>query len=143
MTILPGVISYPTPPYQNLPIEPQYFQPSRFVISAITLGQTTIVQTTEDMNYVIGQEVRLLIPASYGSYQLNNVPGFVLSIPTTNQVELSINSLRGVDQFVIGSGISQAQIIAIGDINQGVISNTGPIIPNPGVPGAFENISPL
>lgn len=143
MSIPTGVISYPTPVYQNLPIEPQFYEPSRFVISAITLGKTTIVETTEVNNFPIGQLVRLLIPATYGSYQLNNVTGYVISIPADDQVELSIDSLRNVNAFVIGSGVCQAQIIAVGDINQGTINNNGPIIPDIGIPGAFENISPL
>lgn len=143
MSIPTGVISYPTPPFQNLAIEPEFYQPSRFIISAITLGQTTLVTTTENNNFVIGQQVRLLIPANWGSYQLNNLTGYVLSIPQDNQVEISINSIRNVNAFVVGSGICQAQIIAVGDINQGNINNNGPLFEDIGIPGAFENISPL
>jgi len=94
------VISYPIPPYQNLPIEPQNYQPSRFVISDITLGQTTIVTTTEDNNYVIGQLVRLIIPETYGCRQLNESQGYVLSIPADDEVELSIYSV-GIDPIII------------------------------------------
>lgn len=92
------VISYPIPPYSNPPIEPQFYQPSRFVISEITFGQTTIVTTTEDMNYVIGQLVRLIIPPLCGSRQLNEQTAFVIDIPAANQVTLDINSTNA-DEF--------------------------------------------
>ena len=63
-----SVISYPTPPYQNPPIEPQFYQPSAFVISAITLGPQTTITTTVNNNYVIGQLCRLIIPQNLWIY---------------------------------------------------------------------------
>ena len=128
--------------YNNLPIEPQFYQPSRFVISAISLGQTTTITTTEDHNYVVGQEVRLLIPSSFGSYQLNESKGFVISIPASDQFELDINSSMNVDAFSASSETTQAQCVAIGDINSGQI-NTGRTNNLTYVPGSFINISPL
>ncbi len=137
------VISYPIPLYQNMPIRADFYQPSRFVISAVTLGQTTIITTTEDMNYVVGQEVRLLIPPTYGCTQLNGITGFVLSLPALDQVELNIDSSVGVNAYIEADSLIQvAQIVAIGDINSGIISSTGENIPTTNIPGAFINISP-
>lgn len=137
-----SVISYPIPPYQNVPIHPEYYKPRRFVISDITLGIFTIVTTTENMDYEIGQEIRLLIPSSFGCYQLNEVTGFVIDIPALNQVKTNIDSLRNVDPYISSSDVNKAQIVAIGDINNGYVSFTGKDIPNPGIPGSFQNISP-
>jgi hypothetical protein len=142
MTSVGTVISYPIPAYQNVPIEPQFYQPSQFFISDITLGITTIVTTTIDMNYVIGQEVRLLIPPSFGSYQLNGQTGFVLSLLASNQVEVSIDSSFADPFIASSSAVQSAQIIALGDISNGVISDTGRNISSTNVPGAFINISP-
>lgn len=142
MPSIGSVISYPIPPYSNVPIESDFYQPSRFVISNITLGQTTVVTTTSNNNYVIGQEVKLIIPASFGCYQLNGLTGFVLSIPIATQVEISINSSRNVDQYIAATSTQSPQILAIGDINQGIISTSGPIVPETNIPGAFINISP-
>ena len=142
MTSIGTVLSPPIPLYQNVPIQAGFYQPSGFLISNITLGGTTIVTTTVDMNYVIGQEVRLIIPSSFGSYQLNGQTGFVLSLPMTNQVEVSIDSSLA-DAFISSSNTTQsAQIIAVGDINNGILSSTGRNIPTTNVPGAFINISP-
>mgnify|MGYP001559375828 CR=1 FL=1 len=136
-----GVISYPTPIFQNLPIRADFYQPSVFNISAITLGLTTTVTTSVAHNYVIGQEVRLLIPPSFGSRQLNNKKAFVITIPSNTQVELRLNS-QFVDAFILASSnIQVAQILAIGDINNGQVNaNVQDQATN--IPGSFINISP-
>lgn len=141
MTTLTGVISYPIPAYSNVPIQPQFYQPSQFFISNITLGYTTVVTTTVDHNYVVGQEVRLIIPPTFGCRQLNNQTGFVISIPASNQVELNINSIGG-DSFILSSSANKAQILAIGDINSG-ITNTGSSSNGTFIPGSFTDISPV
>lgn len=141
------VISYPIPAYANVPIEADFYQPSRFVISAISLGVMTTVTTTQDMNYVIGQLVRLIIPPTFGSRQLNESQGYVIDIPAANQVTLTINS-QGFDAFISSSSTTKAQILAIGDVNTGYVSSTGRSIPttdgntNIEIPGSFINISP-
>lgn len=141
------VISYPIPPYSNVPIQPEFYQPRRFVISAITLGVTTTVTTTVNMDYVIGQLIRLIIPPSYGTRQLNEQEGYVLAIPASNQVTLNINS-TGADPFVNSSATTKAQILGIGDVNSGYQSATGRSISTVngntqiGIPGSFINISP-
>lgn len=135
------VISFPIPSYQNLPIDADFYQPSQFFISNITLGQSTTVTTTVNHNYVLGQECRLIIPSSNGCRQLNQLLGYVSSIPSPNQVVLNINSSRNVDPFTSGTGIEQPQILAIGDINNGQ-TNTGRTNNLTYPPGAFINISP-
>lgn len=141
--MLTGVISYPIPPYSNLPIEPQFYLPSRFVISAISLGQSTTVTTTVNHNYVIGQLVRLLIPSVCKTIELNEQEGFVTSIPSPNQVVLNINS-SGFNSFVNTSSISsQPQILAIGDTNTGATNSSGRNSTGTFIPGSFINISPL
>lgn len=134
------VISYPIPPYQNLPIDADFYQPSRFVIDAVTLGATTTITTTEDHNFVIGQQCRLIIPPTFGCRQLNGQIGYVLSLPADDEVELDIYSSGG-DAYIASSATTQSQIIGIGDINSGIISSTGPNIPTTNIPGSFINIS--
>lgn len=117
------------------------------MISAITLGQTTTITTTAAMDYVIGQLVRLIIPPSYGTRQLNEQQGYVIAIPSATQVTLDIVSL-GMDPFINSSATTKAQILAIGDINTGYVSTTGrsrPTIDGDtqiNIPGSFINISP-
>jgi hypothetical protein len=144
MTSVGTVVSYPIPAYSNVPIESKFYQPSRFVISAISLGLTTIVSTTAAMNYVVGQLVRLIIPPSFGSIQLNEAKGYVLSIPTSTQVVLSINSSMNVDAYIASSSlVESAQILAIGDVNTGTTNTSGRTNTGTYIPGSFINISPL
>jgi hypothetical protein len=144
-----GFLSGPTPPQSNPAIAPQDYQPSRFVISAITPGATTTVTmtpsttggTTVNPNYVIGQLVRFNIPKSYGIQQINEQTGYVLSIPSSTQVVVNINS-SFYDAFISSpTDTSQdPQIVAVGDINQGYI-NSSPSSLGTYVPGSFIDIS--
>lgn len=137
------VISYPIPPYSNLPINAQYYQPSSFVISDISLGVMTLVTTTKNNNYVTGQLIRLIIPSSFGSVQLNGSEGYVLTIPSPNQVVLSIDSSQNVNNFIDSSATTPAQILAIGDINSGATNSSGRTNNGTFIPGSFINISPI
>jgi hypothetical protein len=142
-SIFPGPIA----PENNPPINPQYFQPSDFKISAISLGTTTTVTTSVNHNYVVGQNIRLLIPSTYGSRGLNERQGLVISIPAANQVIVNIDS-SGITPFIASPsyGPTPPQIIAIGDQNSGEISSSGRTtdssITGPTIPGTFINISP-
>jgi hypothetical protein len=132
----------PVPPYSNPPIEPQFYQPRMYFISDISLGQTTTVTTSVDHDYVVNQEVRLIIPPSFGCRQLNQQTGFVISIPASDQVVLTMDSSRNVDPYIASSATTQAQIIAIGDVANGVINSTGRVLNGTYIPGSFINISP-
>jgi len=136
----------PHPPYSNVPIAPQYFQPSQFFISEIEEGNTTIVTTTVNHNYVIGQLCRLIIPFFYGAQQLTNQSGYVISIPSATEVELTINS-NNSDPFIpspnlSGENMTPPQIMAIGEINSGA-TNVSASMMSTAIPGSFLNISPL
>lgn len=141
------VVSYPTPPYSNPPIEPQYYAPWAFTISNVSLGINTIVTmiipSITELNYVIGQEVKLLIPQGYGCRQLNNRTGFVIDITPPNQITLTINSSINVDPFVEGTGTTKPQILPIGDINNGTINQWGRACNGTFIPGSFIDISPF
>jgi hypothetical protein len=141
MAYTPPLIFGPIAPESNPPINPQYYKPSVFTITAITLGNITTVTTSVSHNYVIGQSIRLLIPPSYGSFQLNGQQGNVIAIPSVNQVTCSINSSNS-NAFVIGPTTTPAQIIAIGDVNTGPINANGPSQSSTFIPGSFQDISP-
>jgi hypothetical protein len=136
------VISYPISAYQNPPINPQYYQPSVFNISAISMGQNTTVTTSVNHNYVVGQLIRLLIPQAYGSYQLNEQSGFVTSVPAVNQVVVNILS-NNASPFINAGTNTPAQIVAVGDVNTGAQNANGPSHYSTILPGSFIDISPL
>ncbi len=131
----------PIPPYQNLPIEPQNYNPSRFTIASISLGQTTIVTATVNMDYVVGQLTRLIIPPYFGCRQLNEALSYVISLPSDNSVELDLDSSTDIDPYIAASTPTPAQILPVGDVNMGIISSTGRNIPTTSIPGSFINVS--
>lgn len=143
MSYNPPLIFGPIAPENNPPINPQFYQPQVFDISAITLGPTTTVTTTVNHDYVVGQTVRLLIAQPFGSFQLNEQVANVISIPAANQVVLSFNS-TSASPFISNptSNVSQPQIVATGDVNSGQI-NTGRTGNLTFIPGSFIDISPL
>lgn len=146
------VITGPVAPFSNVPITPQFYQPSQFEITDITYGVTTTVTMANGTNnvapnYVIGQEIRLLIPSKFGARKLNGKRGLVISLPSSTQVEIAINSI-GTDPFIASPTFlpnesqTPAQILAIGDISTGQLNANGRINLGLTIPGAFENISP-
>lgn len=144
----PYPIVGPVPAYTNVPIHSDYYEPQKFFIQTITLGVTTTVTTTVAHDYVVGQQVRLLIPQRNGCFQLNNLTGYVISLPSSTQVEIDLNSALNVNAFASASGGTQPQIVAIGDINSGYINSSGRIRSttdgntNINIAGSFINISP-
>ncbi len=139
--MIPPIISYPTPAYANVPIQPQFYQPRFWFISNITKGRTTIVTTTANQDFVVGQLVRFIIPSSFGIRQLNEQEGYVISVISLTQVEVDIDS-SFMDLFTSSSATTQPQIIPIGDIGNGQINNNGRKNYGTFIPGSFINISP-
>ena len=141
MTATDSVISYPIPPYQNVPIQPEFYTPRRWVIEDITLGENTIITTTTPMDYVVGQQVRLLIPPTFGTRGLNEQTAYVLEILSDDSVLLDISSL-GMDTFINSPARTKPEILAIGNINSGATNNNGRKNNLTYIPGSFKNISP-
>lgn len=136
------IITGPISPYSNVAVNPEYFKPSQYFISAISLGKITTITTTASHNYVIGQLCRLLIPSINGSYQLNERKGYVINIPSATQVVLDLDSSAS-STFIITTQPTQPQILAIGDISSGNINNSGNLNVSTLIPGSYQNISPL
>lgn len=143
MTFVTGPIA----PENNPTIEPQFFRPSRFQISAISTGPTTTVTTLPsfgvDNNYVVGQLIRFVIPKPFGIQQLNEQQAYVINLPSTNQFTVNIDTSKGYDPFNPSPFYSTTppSVVAIGDINFG-FQNQGRSNENPSIPGSFQNISP-
>lgn len=139
----PPLMFGPIAPESNPPINPQYFQPRVFNITALSLGATTTVTTNINHDYVEGQLIRLLISQPFGSFQLNERQGYVISMPASNQVVVSINSVNA-NPFVYNptSSLSQPQIVAVGDVNAGAINASGAAHTSTFIPGSFQDISP-
>lgn len=127
---------------------PYLYFPGYSVISAITLGTTTTIDTANAHNFRVGQEVAFRIPSDWGTTQLNSLPntlvpgspvyGYVIAVTDYNTVIVNIDSSAytafNSNQTVAGTpGRSWAQIVAVGDVNTGgvVISSGSALYPAP------------
>lgn len=122
------------------------YSPSNQVIIDITNDFSALVTTFDDHDYVIGNQIQFLIPPQWGMRQLNNLKGFVTSIPFPNQFQININT-QSFDAFVIPIVpefvvIDSPQALGIGDANFGPLSPGGiPPIPTT-MQGAYLNKKP-
>lgn len=127
---------------------PYLYFPGTTVISAITTGTTTTIDTTDAHNFVVGQEVAFRIPSTWGTVELNSLPntltpgspvyGFVISVTDYNTVVVNIDSSAmtafNSNQTVASvPGLSFPQIVAVGDVNTGgvQISSGSALYPAP------------
>lgn len=128
---------------------PYLYFPGQTFISAITTGTTTTIDTTDAHNFVVGQEVAFRIPSVWGTTQLNSLPntvtpgspiyGYVIAVTDYNTVVVNINSssftaFNSNQPMSAGvSGLTWAQIVAVGDVNTGgvQISSGSALYPPP------------
>lgn len=132
---------------------PFLYAPGRSVVTAITLGTTTTIDTTAPHNMVVGQEVAFRIPTGWGTTELNSLPnatipgspiyGYVTTVTDANTVIVDIDSssYTAFDSNQVASPISGMQLpqmVAVGDVNTGgwPISAGSPLYPSPVVNGA-------
>lgn len=156
----------PTGAYVKKVLYPFLYAPGASFITAISTGTTTAVTTTAPHNFVLGQEVALRIPSTWGTTQLNSLPnntipgspiyGYVTIVNSSTQVTLNINS-TGYTAFnsnqTVASvpGLSFPQIVAVGDVNTGGVAYSGgnlypsPVVNSvstingPAISGSFVN----
>lgn len=133
----------PIPPETNPAIKPQYYEPSRFVISALATGTSTTITTSTDNNYVVGGQVRVLIPQYYGTYQINGQTGFITSLLSSSQFIVNIDS-SNANAFISNPvfGPDLPQVVAVGDVNTGAINANGSRNQTTFIEGSFINVSP-
>ena len=77
---------------------PYLYAPGVNIISAITVGSTTTIDTTSAHNFVVGQEVAFRIPSVWGTTELNSLPnstiGTLRIFLDCTSVTISKNSSR-------------------------------------------------
>lgn len=142
-----SVASTGTPRVKKV-LYPYLYFPGTVNISAITLGTTTTIDTTDAHNFVVGQEVAFRIPQEWGTVELNSLPnlltpgapmyGYVIAVTDYNTVVVNIDS-SSYTAFISNQlvadvpGLSYPQIVAVGDVSTGgvQISAGSPLYPSP------------
>lgn len=131
----------PTGAYVKKVLNPFLYAPQGSVISAVTTGSTTTIDTAMAHNLVVGQEVAFRIPSSWGMTQLNSLPnttipgspiyGYVTAVTDYNTVVVNINSssytaFNSNQTFAsVSAGLSFPFIVPVGDVNSGGVAYSG------------------
>ena len=129
---------------------PDLYIPFGAVITAMTLGNPTVVTTTTSHYFQVGSQVRFQIPkistgvSPWGPTALDGVKGFVTAV-TAQTVTVNVNS-TGFTAFAYPTnanapGSTPAMLIPIGDQNFGIQTATPPPLPyvfGTSIAGAFQ-----
>src|SRR6185369_6304531 len=138
----------PSGAYMRKVLYPYLYAPGQCVISGITLGTTTTIDTASAHNFVVGQEVAFRIPNDFGTVELNSLPnsttpgspiyGYVIAVTDYNTFVVNINSsnysaFTNNVAFNEVPGTSFPQVVAVGDVNTGgvQISSGSVLYPHP------------
>ena len=141
---------------------PFLYLPEDNVVSAVTIGNTTTIQTTTYHNFTLGQEVAFRVPPLWGTIQLNALPnvlipgspiyGYVVSITDNWTFVVNINSsafTAFTDNFLMTpatlAGLTYMQVVGVGDVNTGgeSISPGSPLYPSPMFPTSTNRVSTI
>ena len=138
----------PTGAFVKKVLYPYIYFPGVSFISNITTGTTTTIDTTSAHNFVVGQEVAFRVPSAFGTIQLNSLPnsvipgspiyGYVVAVTDYNTFVVNINStsytaFNSNPAVANVSGLTWAQVVAVGDVNTGgvQISSGSALYPPP------------
>lgn len=127
---------------------PYLYFPGEVVISGITTGTTTTIDTASAHNFRVGQEVAFRIPSQWGTVELNSLPnsltpgapayGYVIAVTDFNTFVVNIDSSAYTAYTTAVSvasvpGLSFPQAVAVGDVNTGgvTISSGSALYPAP------------
>jgi hypothetical protein len=155
-----AITGSPAGAYVRQVLYPWLYEPGTNYITAITLsGTNVVVTTTNNHNFVIGQEIAFRIPAPWASTQLNALPNlttpgspvyyYVSSLQSNTQFTCTALSV-GVTAFnsnqAVASvpGLQLPQVLAVGDVNSGGITYSGgSLYPPPQFPTFSGGISTI
>lgn len=141
----------PTGAFVRQVLYPFLYEPGVNYISALNLsGTNVVVTTTNNHNFVVGQEIAFRIPSAYGSSQLNALPNnttpgspvyYYVSSLTSNTVFTCTALSSGVTALNTNQAVSSVpglqlpQVVAVGDVNSGGVAYSGgALYPSPVFP---------
>lgn len=137
-----GFASAATAGFMKKVLYPDLYLPGNRYITAISSsGVNTVVTTSVNNQFAIGQEVQFNIPPEWGMVQLNQLKGYVISV-TSNTATVNIDSsafsaFAYPTSAVASRGLTFPQITPIGDQNSGG-SAPGGVLTSLTIPGAFQ-----
>lgn len=132
----------PNAAFNNPEINTISYFPSIHKISAITpiSDRYTQITTSASNTYVVGQQVRFLVPAQYGMSELNEVTAFVTEVISDTQFLANVNTLTFTSFIPSASTRIFAFVNPIGDVNSGALNSSGRNNNQLYIDGSFRDI---
>lgn len=112
--------------YRVIPYDPLFY-PSHRYITAITAANPAVITLSVKHNYVVGQQVRVMVPAAYGMVEINNIVGNITAIDTSaNTITTDIDaSTFTAFAFPLTAAVpfTPAMVVPVGETANANISN--------------------
>ena len=111
---------------REVSFNPRYYPRSR-IITKISQAASAVVTVSVPHNLTAGQLVRVICPSSFGMTQINGLLATVTAV-TASTLTLNIDSSAFTafafpTSAVAGSGVTQAQIVPVGEAASGAYAN--------------------
>lgn len=141
----------PTGAFVRQVLFPHLYLPGvEFISSLVLSGTNVVVNTVDNHNYVVGQEIAFRIPAVFGSTQLNSLPNgtvpgspvyYYVSVVNSNTqftctaLSAGVTALNTNQTIASVPGLQWPQVVAVGDVNSGGTPYSGgQLYPSPSFP---------
>ncbi len=105
------------------------FYPRTRTITAITAANPAVITMSVTHGYVVGEKVRIVVPAAYGMTQINGLLATITAINTgTNTITTDIDASAFTafaypTSAIAASGVSQALVVPVGETASGAYAN--------------------
>lgn len=105
------------------------FYPRTRTITGITAANPAVITMSVTHGYVVGEKVRIVVPAAYGMTQINGLLATITAINTaTNTITTDIDSSAFTafaypTSAIAAAGVSQALVVPVGEAATGTYAN--------------------
>ena len=106
--------------FVTVPFDPRFYPRRRF-ITAITAANPAVVTLSVTHGFIVGEKVRIVVPAAFGMQQINGYLATITAISTTlNTITLDIDASAFTafafpTSAVAATGVSFAEVIPVGE----------------------------
>jgi hypothetical protein len=105
------------------------FYPRTRTITGITAANPAVITMSVAHGYIVGEKVRIVVPAEYGMTQINGLSATITAINTgTNTITTDIDASTFTafaypTSAIAAAGVSQALVVPLGEAASGAYAN--------------------
>ena len=105
---------------RRVPFDPRFYPPTR-LITSISKASSAVIVLSVTHQYVVGQQVRIIVPSAYGMTEMNNQLATITAInTTTNSITVNVDSTNFTTfafptSAIAATGVNFAQVVPVGE----------------------------